>query len=85
MLAVAGWDCKSGFFKKESNSPWLSAVVYKSSHKPMNPKTTSWYELADRKLLPESAEACIQRHGELRQHELIVSWLDKSLAHLGLQ
>jgi SAM-dependent methyltransferase len=85
MLAVAGWDCRSGFFKKESNNPWLSAVVYKSSHKPMDPKTTSWYELADRKLLPESADECVQRHGELRQHELIVSWLDKSLAHLGLQ
>jgi hypothetical protein len=85
MLSVAGWDCRSGFFKKESNNPWLSAVVYKSSHKPMDPKTTSWYELADRKLLPVSADTCIHKHGELRQPELIVPWLDKSLMHLGLQ
>ena len=85
MLSVAGWDCRSGFFKKESNNPWLSAVVYKSSHKPMDPKTTSWYELAEKNLLPESADACINRYGELRQQELILPWLDKSLMHLGLQ
>jgi hypothetical protein len=85
MLAVAGWDCKSGFFKKESNDPWLHAVVYKSSHEPMNPKTTTWYELVDKRLLPESADACINRHGELRQQELMVPWLNKSLTHFGLQ
>jgi hypothetical protein len=85
MLSVAGWDCAGGFFKKHINDPWLHAVVYKSQHQPMNPKTTSWYELADRKLLPESAEQCVKRFGELRQQELIVPWLDKSLMHLGLQ
>jgi SAM-dependent methyltransferase len=85
MLSVAGWDCAGGFFKKHIDDPWLHAVVYKSQHQPMNPKTTSWYELADRKLLPESAEQCVKRFGELRQQELIVPWLDKSLSHLGLQ
>jgi len=85
MLAVAGWDCKSGFFKKNLNDSWLHAVVYKSSHEPMNPRTTTWYELAERKLLPDSADACINRHGELRQQELLLPWLDKSLTHFGLQ
>jgi SAM-dependent methyltransferase len=85
MLATAGWDCRAGFFKKNLTDPWLNAVVYKSSHEPMNPQTITWYELADRKLLPESADTCINRHGELRQQELIVPWLDKSLMHLGLQ
>jgi hypothetical protein len=85
MLSTAGWDCRAGFFKKNSHDPWLHAVVYKSSHEPMNPRTTTWYELADRKLLPESADACINRHGELRQQELMVPWLDKSLTHFGLQ
>lgn len=84
MLSVSGWDCRGGFFKKNLNESWLHAVVYKSAHEPMNPKTTSWYELAEKKLLPESADECIQRHGELRQQELIVPWLDKSLVHLGL-
>jgi hypothetical protein len=85
MLSIAGWDCRGGFFKKNLNDPWLHAVVYKSLYEPMNPQTTTWYELVDKKLLPESADLCINRHGELRQQELIVPWLDKSLMHLGLQ
>lgn len=85
MLAIAGWDCKGGFFKKNLNDSWLHAVVYKSSYEPMNPKTTTWYDLVDKNLLPESADVCIKRYGELRQQELIVPWLDKSLMHLGLQ
>lgn len=83
MLAVAGWDCNSGFFKKDPMDLWLHAVVYKSQHSPMNPRTTSWYELAEKKLLPSSAEICVNRFGELRQQELIIPWLDKSLSHLG--
>jgi hypothetical protein len=85
MLSVAGWDCRGGFFKKNLNDPWLHAVVYKSAHAPMDPRTTTWYELVDKQLLPESADLCINRHGELRQQELILPWLDKSLMHLGLQ
>lgn len=85
MLAVTGWDCNGGFFKKESNNAWLNVVVYKSQHQPMNPKTTNLYELTEKKLLPESAEQCVNRFGEIRQQELILPWLDKSLTHLGLQ
>jgi SAM-dependent methyltransferase len=85
MLAVTGWDCRGGFFKKKANDPWLQIVVYKSQHEPMNPKTTGLYELADKKLLPESAEQCINRFGEIRQQELLLPWLDKSLTHFGLQ
>jgi hypothetical protein len=85
MLAVAGWDCRGGFFKKNLNDSWLHAVVYKSSYEPMNPRTTTWYDLAEKKLLPNSADACIDRHGELRQQELLLPWLDKSLTHFGLQ
>jgi hypothetical protein len=85
MLAITGWDCRGGFFKKKIDDPWLHVVVYKSSYQPMNPKTTTWYELADQKLLPESADMCIHKHGELRQQELILPWLNKSLTHFGLQ
>lgn len=85
MLSVSGWDCNGGFFKKTPTDIWLHAVVYKSQHVPMNPQTTSWYDLVDKKLLPESANNCIMRFGELRQQELMVPWLDKSLTHLGLQ
>jgi len=83
MLAVSGWDCRSGFFKKNPTDNWIHAIVYKSDHKPMDPRTTTWYQLSEIGLLPESADASIQAHGELQQQELILPWLDKSLCWLG--
>lgn len=85
MLATSGWDCRSGFFKQEPLDPWLHAVVYKSDHAPMNPKTTTWYQLCDLKLLPESADASIQAHGYLNQHDLVVPWLDHSLMSMSIK
>jgi len=58
MLAVTGWDCNAGFFKKSANDPWLHAVVYRSETEPVDPKI-SWYSLAETGLLPESAVASI--------------------------
>ena len=78
-LAVAGFDCGSGFFKKKPTDAWLHAVVYKSAHKPMDPKSTTWYQLSELDLLPESAMRSIQRHGYPRQRDLLLPWLDKSL------
>jgi len=83
MLAVSGWDCRTGFFKKNPTDSWIHAIVYKSEHKPMDPKTTTWYQLSEMSLLPESADASISAHGELQQQELVVPWLDHSLCWLG--
>ena len=85
MLAITGWDCRAGFFQQETAEPWIRAVVYKSNQLPKNPKTTSWYDLLDTDLLPESAERSIKAHGYLQQQDLIVPWLDKSLSWLGKQ
>lgn len=85
MLAVTGWDCKSGFFLKQPNDPWLHAVVYKSNQAPRDPRKTTWYDLVESKLLPDSADASIQKYGYLRQRDLILPWLDKSLMWLGQQ
>lgn len=79
LLAVSGFDCASGFFKKDAADSWLHAVVYKSKIAPMDPRTTSWYKLAELDLLPESAVNGINRHGYLRQRDLVLPWLDKSL------
>jgi hypothetical protein len=78
MLATAGWDCKSGFFLQRPNHPWHYALAYKSTHAPMNPKTTSWYDLEQLNLLPESVCKSVQAHGYPIQSELILPWLDKS-------
>jgi SAM-dependent methyltransferase len=82
MLAMSGWDCRSGFFLQRSADPWIHAIVYKSSHEPQDPKTTTWHDLSALELLPESADRSIYAHGHLRQHDLIVPWIDKSLASM---
>lgn len=78
VLAVTGWDCRAGFFRKTPDDPWIHAVVYRSSTDPVSPRAT-WYEIAESGLLPESAEAGINRMGHLRQQDLVLPWIDKSL------
>lgn len=79
VLAVTGWDCAAGFFRKNPHDPWLHAAVYKSEKEPLDPKTTRWYDLAEQGLLPESAQQSVERWGYLRQRDLVLPWLDKSM------
>jgi SAM-dependent methyltransferase len=85
MLAVNGWDCRNGFFLKHPQDPWIHAIVYKSEHAPMDPRTTSWHTLSEMKLLPVSADKSIYAHDDLRQQDLILPWIDHSLADLSQQ
>jgi SAM-dependent methyltransferase len=84
MLAITGWDCRAGFFKKLANDNWIHAVVYKSDQEPLDPKTTRWYDLAEKGLLPETAEKSVNARGFLYQKDLLLPWLDKSLNFVGL-
>lgn len=77
MLAVNGFDCSDGQMMKQPNDPWLHCIAYKSDVEPMDPVTTSWYHLAERGLLPDSAVESIKKWGYLRQEELVTTWLDK--------
>lgn len=77
MLAVSGWDCKEGFFKKSPNDQWLHAIVYKSEIEPMVPGA-NWYEILEKGLLPESADKSILNYGYIKQSDLVLPWLDKS-------
>jgi SAM-dependent methyltransferase len=85
MLATAGWDCRTGFFQQPLQDPWIRAVVYKTEQSPRDPRTTTWYDLCDTGLLPETAERSIQAHGYLRQQDLVVPWLDHNLTWMGKQ
>jgi len=78
MLAVNGFDCKNGFFKKNPEDPWLHAIVYKSEHEPMDPRTTRWIELMEKGLLPYTAEDSINKCGYVRQQDLVLQWINKS-------
>jgi SAM-dependent methyltransferase len=85
MLATTGWDCRSGFFKQAPGDEWIHACVYKSDIAPMDPKTTTWYKLSELKLLPQSTDASINAHGYLRQEDLIIQWLDRSLMSMSIK
>lgn len=79
MLAVNGFDCRDAYFLKKREDPWLHAVVYKSDVAPMDPASTTWYDLIDRGLVNESMASCMQKYGHMRQEELFYAWLDKNL------
>ncbi len=86
MLAVNGWDCNGGFFKKAIGNPWIFAIVYRSDTKPMDPNTTNLYKLVDEtNLLPDTAVQSITKHGMIKQKDLILPWLDKSLMDMRQQ
>lgn len=77
MLAVNGFDCRDAYLLKQFNDPWIQMAVYKSDVEPMNPKTTTWFDLADKNLLHPSIANSITKHGFLAQEEIIMPWLDK--------
>jgi len=85
MLAVNGWNCRDGFFKKSAGDPWIHAIVYRSEHAPMDPKITTWAHLAEKNLLPASAVDSINRSNMVRQRDLVLPWIDKSLDCLATQ
>jgi len=77
MLAVNGFDCRDAYLLKRFNDPWIQMAVYKSDVEPMDPKNTSWFDLADKNLLHPSVVQSITKNGYLKQEEVIMPWLDK--------
>ncbi len=82
MLAVNGFDCSDAYFKKDEDDPWLYAAVYKTDIDPMDPKKTSWYDLADKGLLNATVVNCITKYGYVRQEEILATWLDKDFGKI---
>lgn len=78
VLALTGWDCRTGFFLKTQDDPWLHAVVYKTDL-PALPARSNWYSLLETNLLPDSAVQSINKNGHVRQQDLVLPWIDKSL------
>jgi len=77
MLAVNGFDCRDAYLIKKFQDPWIDIAVYKSNIKPMDPSTTSWYDLVDIGLLHPTIVNSINKNGHLRQEEIILPWLDR--------
>jgi hypothetical protein len=76
MLAVNGFDCRDAYLFKEFGDPWIQIAVYKSDITPMDPSSTTWYDLVDINLLHPTVVNSINKHGHLRQEEIIYPWLD---------
>lgn len=82
-LAMAGWDCSDGFFRKEPNDPWLHAVVYRGEKGSFDPTTTRLYDLCDAGVLPESMAKGIHLQGYARERDLVLPWIDRSIRWFG--
>jgi len=77
MLAVNGFDCRDAYMLKQFNDPWLQMAVYKSDVAPMDPATTTWQDLVDKKLLNPTVVESVTQYGYLRQEDIVYPWLDK--------
>ena len=77
MLAVNGFDCRDAYLLKQFQDPWIQIAVYKSEIEPMDPGSTSWLDLVEKGLLHPTIENSINKHGYLRQEEIIMPWLDR--------
>lgn len=85
MLATCGFDCREGFLRQRRHDPYLWAAVYKSSHAPMDLKTTKWYDLLDKKLTPVSVDQCIMSFGHVKQEYLMLEWIDHQRYDLAVE
>jgi SAM-dependent methyltransferase len=79
MLAVNGFDCRDAYLLKQFQDPWIQIAVYKSDVAPMDPATTSWFDLIDKQLLHPSIVNSINSNGFLKQEEIVMPWLNKEL------
>lgn len=79
MLAVNGFDCCDAYLLKQFEDPWINLAVYKSDIAPMDPSTTSWFDLADKKLLHPSIVDSLNSNGFIKQEEICMPWLNKEL------
>ena len=77
MLAVNGFDCRDAYLLKKWQDPWIHMAVYKTDIEPRDPRTTSWFDLIGTGLLHPTVENSINRHGHLRQEDIVMPWLDR--------
>lgn len=82
MLAMSGFDCYDGHFKFKRGENFLWASVYKGTQQPLDPHNTTWYDLAEKELIPPSLIKCVNQFGHAKMEKVTVEWLDHSLYDL---
>ena len=80
-LAMAGWDCRGGYFLKEENNRDIFAVVkpMREWKAPNDPYELNMYDLMDRKVLPESTDDMIKSKGYFDETVLLLKWMNGML------
>ena len=76
MLAINGFDCRDCYIYMAPNYGWVHFCVYKN-YTPLDPATTTWFDLADKRLLSDSAMESLNKWGHISQEDLMFTWLDK--------
>lgn len=76
LLAVNGFDCNDAYFYKNVDTNWIHLAVYKSTD-PMDPTSTSLYDLADKNLLHPTVVSSLTKFGYIRQEDIVYPWLDR--------
>jgi SAM-dependent methyltransferase len=77
MMAVNGFDMNDCYMRKAKDDPWLHIAAFKTSHAPMDPTTTGWYDLIERDLINQHLRQGISRWGRPRVQDVLYPWLDK--------
>ena len=79
---MSGFDCYDGHFKFKRGENFLWASVYKGTQQPLDPHNTTWYDLAEKELIPPSLIKCVNQFGHAKMEKVTVEWLDHSLYDL---
>ena len=76
MLATCGFDCRDCYIYAAPNYGWIHFCVYKN-YEPLDPAATTWFDLAEKGLISDSAMQSLNKWGHVRQEDLMFTWLDK--------
>ena len=74
LLALNGFDCKDGYFKKNPYEDIIQIVTYKN-REPFD-YDSSWYNLLEEGVFTDNMSEIISAKGYLTDDSLVTTWLD---------
>ena len=74
LLALNGFDCKNGYFKKNAYEDIIQITTYKNTE-PFD-YASSWYNLLEKNVFSDNISKIISSKGYLTDNGLVTTWLD---------
>lgn len=74
LLALNGFDCRDAYFKKEPYVDAIEVITYKNTN--VLDYSTTWYQLAEQRMLSDNASEIVDKIGYLTDNGLVTKWLD---------